>query len=599
MSSTSEEATASSIPSTPTSAIVQIPRRQSRNYVVVSTPEEYDADPFGGRTSDLSPPHNRLSTLSWLTSWSTFLAAKPGGKTASGHSHERIQDEEPVPVVEEEAEGEAGEALNRPTQGSQLGAGNGDGYDPTLFTRLHGIEAEETRRRGRSGTDRNNSGRRNYEGDPEHQPLLPKPLDESPVPRSTSLHATLNLLNTMMGMGILSLPYALSISGWTMGLTMLFAFVLLASHTAKLLTRCMESREINLPSTIHFNAPPITKPTTYGDVGERAFGPRGRQFITTLFSLELFTASTALIILASDSFHTLFPSFDSLKIKCAVAAFVCFTTWPRSLRLLSYASAIGIVTVVTLLVVLIYDGTSTREPPGSLLTPAETSWSPQSIHAVALSIGLIFVGLDAHALVPTVYRDTKTPHHFPRTINITYSIIFLVYVTFGACGYLMFGPDTKPEITVNLANVESYNRVLTRIGVWLVAVNPLTKFALIMTPVNANFVPKSASNPNLSLSIKESLFSMHTPPLRLLSRTLTTLLVLFIAILFPSFHRTMAIIGSAFSFTIAVAFPTLCYLRLFKDSLTAWERVGGWMIVVGGVVCAVVGTVGAVVPVVK
>ncbi|KAJ3029794.1 hypothetical protein HDV00_009435 [Rhizophlyctis rosea] len=514
--------TPQSPPNTPRSAIVAIPsRRLSRHYNVVSTPEEEDNEEFGGRATASNP--NRKSTLSWLSNWSTLGNRLSGGSKA-------------------------------------ITAGDGNPIDDP-YTNGNGLTTSEGDLAGGSVSD------------PERRPLIAQPIDAPPTPRSTSFHVMMNLVNAMMGMGILSLPYALSVSGWVIGCALLFCLAFIASHTAKLLARCMDVDDIDIrvshssnsigsssttPTRTRYGSTSVSerrncKARTYGDVGELAFGSAGRRFITTMFALELFTGATALVIVTSDSLKVLLPHLDSLLVKAIVAAIVCPTTWPRSLRILSYASVIGIITVINLLAILLYDGLSTPSKPGSILDPAETSLWPRSLHHVALSFGLIFVGLDVHAILPSVYRDMKKPHHFPRAVNTTYSFIALVYLTFAACGYLMFGANTNEQITRNLALVPSYSKILTKITVWLVAINPVTKFALFMTPVNTTL---------------ENALQISALPTRLTSRTLSTMAVLLVAILFPFFHRVMAILGSAFSFIVVGD----DYQNTLAKSRPSWQK---------------------------
>lgn len=111
--------------------------------------------------------------------------------------------------------------------------------------------------------------------------------------------------------------------------------------------------------------------------------------------MELFAASTALIILTADSIKALFPGYDILMIKCAVAVIVIPTTWPQNIRVLVYASIVGVVAILNLLCIILVDGLTSRDVPGSLINPAPTSWWPnKGIKNIALAVGIIFAGFD-------------------------------------------------------------------------------------------------------------------------------------------------------------------------------------------------------------
>lgn len=63
------------------------------------------------------------------------------------------------------------------------------------------------------------------------------------------------------------------------------------------------------------------------------------------------------------------------------------------LSVLSYASVLGIVSTVFLVVVMFVDGFSKRTGPGSLWSPADTSLSFGSLGQLGLSFGLFMAGV--------------------------------------------------------------------------------------------------------------------------------------------------------------------------------------------------------------
>lgn len=69
-----------------------------------------------------------------------------------------------------------------------------------------------------------------------------------------------------------------------------------------------------------------------------------------------------------------------------------------------------------------------------------------------------------------------------------------------------------------------------------------------------------------------------------------------IAILFPSFDRIMAFLGSFLCFGICVILPLLFYLKIYGDEIPFWERVGCWVLAIVSTIFAAVGTVAAFVP---
>ena len=73
----------------------------------------------------------------------------------------------------------------------------------------------------------------------EQAPLLD--YDESSTPKSSTYESIFNATNILMGIGILSLPYALKLTGWMIGLTLLLLFSLATRHTAMTVQKCMDA----------------------------------------------------------------------------------------------------------------------------------------------------------------------------------------------------------------------------------------------------------------------------------------------------------------------------------------------------------------------
>ncbi|KAJ2999295.1 hypothetical protein HDV02_003228 [Globomyces sp. JEL0801] len=259
----------------------------------------------------------------------------------------------------------------------------------------------------------------------ESDPLLTTVILEEA--KSSFAQSLFNSVNILMGIGLLSLPFAFNITGWAVGLVLLIIFGLITHHTGRLLEKCLNYR------------PPNGKcAQTYGDLGQNAFGTTGRTVISILFFLELIAASVALVILTSDSVVAIFPELDLITVKCVMVLLVFPTTLPKSLSIASYGSLVGIIALVNLLAVLFYDGLSNYSSPGSLWTPAETSLLPLDWYPVPLAFGLLMAG----------FSDMQKPEEYPALLNYTYVIVMTLYILIAAAGYTMFGIDTKEEVNI-------------------------------------------------------------------------------------------------------------------------------------------------------
>jgi vesicular inhibitory amino acid transporter len=62
-----------------------------------------------------------------------------------------------------------------------------------------------------------------------------------------------------------------------------------------------------------------------------------------------------------------------------------------------------------------------------------------------------------------------------------------------------------------------------------------------------------------------------------------------VSILIPGFDLVMSIIGSAFSFTVSIVFPELCYMKLYD--LTKFQKLVSYNLIIWGLILALIGTV--------
>ncbi|RLN23064.1 vacuolar amino acid transporter 1-like [Panicum miliaceum] len=146
----------------------------------------------------------------------------------------------------------------------------------------------------------------------------------------------LNGLNALSGVGLLSVPYALSDGGW-LSLALLVAVAAVCWYTGLLLQRCMA-------------VDPAVR--TFADIGERAFRRGGRLLVSGFMYAELYLIAIGYLIVDGDNLDKLFPGARvglgpaSLAGKqlfvVLVALVVAPTTWLRSLGVLAYVSATGV-----------------------------------------------------------------------------------------------------------------------------------------------------------------------------------------------------------------------------------------------------------------
>jgi len=358
-----------------------------------------------------------------------------------------------------------------------------------------------------------------------------------------------NAVNVLMGIGLLSFPYAMRVTGLIPGLIISTMCALITNYTAKILGHCLDSR------------PGLN---TYSDIGDAAFGNKGRIFIANIFFFELIVACIALVILAGDTLAFLLP-LNKKVLKICVFAIVLPMTYFKNLSYLAFFSFFGVVATGLLIVVLILIGLGclSDDAPGSgdLTHPEDIQLIAQPIISLPLSFGLIMSGYAGHSVFPSIYREMATPAQYPMLVDVSYITVVICYTVTMVVGYLMFGLDVESEVQLNLVTGTTIGvtHVVIAILLWLIAIIPMTKYALLANPVSLTLENLAFKDtPSRNLSTKQEF-------MRLGIRTGVSLLVLAVAIFYPDFESVMAFLGAFFSFTVSVLFPIACALKLFGD----------------------------------
>jgi len=410
-----------------------------------------------------------------------------------------------------------------------------------------------------------------------------------PVGNSTTEQALANSVNILLGVGTLSVPYALKESGWT-GLLVLLLLGATTNYTGKTLIRCQ--RRGSLPMRTNFNtysdvnedgAVQVVKKarralTTYEDIGEAAFGEFGRSLISWVLYAELIGTCGLFFILEGDHLKLLFESTMQSKetLMLLAAGIMIPTTWLVDLSKLSFIGALGFVASVGLTGVVGFDLVKALTNPSGYEFP-HTALVHYSTYP--LSFGLLAFVFAGHAVFPAIYTSMQKPEEYESMLDKTYGVVMTNCLLLGCAGYFLFGDKVSSEVTLDLPA-----GIISTIALGLITINPFAKFALTMDPVARGVEEKF----DLDTSKEENLLPARA------ARTGLGLFALFLAVELPYFGVAMSLVGAVLTLSVSLIFPTACYLKMFGDELDVKEKWLNYAIVGLGFLCVGSGTYSAV-----
>ncbi|KAL7193688.1 hypothetical protein ACSBR2_025327 [Camellia fascicularis] len=348
------------------------------------------------------------------------------------------------------------------------------------------------------------------------------------------LKTCINGINALSGIGILSVPYALSSGGW-LSLILLLLIAALACFTALLIRRCMDSD----PSI-----------TSYPDIAAIAFGRKGRITASIFICLELYLVATGLLILEGDNLHKLAPNFalkfGGLKLDgkhsfVIIAGVMIFPSmWLTDLGVLSYISFGGVMSSLIIIVCVFCVGMTKGvgfHGKGSLV----------NLKGIPTALSLYTFCYGAHAMFPTIYSSTRKKSQFSKVLFLRFVVCTIMYVSMAILGYLMYGQTVQSQVTLNLPQ----EKLSSKVAIYTILVGPIAKYSLTIMPVATaieNCLPANYQ---------------HNKPIGMLIRLVLLISTVILAVLFPSFKSVTSLSGAFLIVSVSFLLPCFFYLKIF------------------------------------
>lgn len=209
-----------------------------------------------------------------------------------------------------------------------------------------------------------------------------------------------------IGVGLLSVPYALAQGGW-LSLALFAVVGAVCYYTGELIARCMRTGGGG------------DAVRSYPDIGQLAFGRPGRKAIGAVMYAELYLVAISFLILEGDNLDKLLPGtavglpgdyvLRGKQLFTLVAAVVILpTTWLRDLSVLAYVSAAGFVASVALTASLVWAGVAEHG------FHAAKDANVFSLAGLPTSLSLYFVCFAGHGVFPTVYTSMRNNNDFTK-----------------------------------------------------------------------------------------------------------------------------------------------------------------------------------------
>ncbi|CAL5218396.1 g69 [Coccomyxa viridis] len=410
--------------------------------------------------------------------------------------------------------------------------------------------------------------------------------------KSGFLKTLFNAVNILCGVGLLATPYAAAQMGWA-SLLLLVVLGLMFLYTAKLLGRCMADASWIL---------------TYPDIGEHAFGRRGRLLISIMLYSELYITAVDFLIMEGQNLSAIAPAFvpfggalgSARQAWVIIAALIMLpTVYFRNMGLLAYLSAAGVLTSLSLTCLV---GTIAAEHGFE-----HTELPFLKPRGLPLAIGLLSFNYGGHSVFPSLYTSMKNPRQYFRVLDWTFAIVIALYATMTVLGYLAYGETVQDNITLT-AQERDPHAISTHIASWVTIVLPFAKYALLMMPIAAAIEEKVPATTTRSASYAKLLSSeagkrswrdkAQALTTSLAIRTALVASTVAVALSVPQFAYVTALGGALFGLTVCVCIPAVAFLKITRGKIGRVEQAFALCMAVIGAALSLIGTIQAVLKIV-
>lgn len=356
-----------------------------------------------------------------------------------------------------------------------------------------------------------------------------------------------NIVNIYVGLGLLSMPYAMKEAG-----LIFIAVIVLCTALFTFSGRILVSTFKTLsPGT----------PLSYQSVGQVALGMFGRRLVDVLVFTEFIGAVAMMYVIAWNSIlHIIHggaaPSYTFSFWMVVLGTMVATipTIWVENFARISVLSLLGLFS--SLLVVGTVIGVSAKESShGHDVELVNFSSMP-------IALGIYLVSLSGHATLPTLRASMKNPdRYFGLTLNVSFIVMCALYLTVGIAGYLRYGDSTLVLITSNLDTdvTTTFGFYLDKIVSGCVAASALTTISPavhVLGEVPLNF------------------FEAPGYLWRSFVKTMTLLLCLALAVGgFNYLASIESLLGGVCSLSTSLVLPPLFYFLIKRKELPVWKSV--------------------------
>ena len=382
-----------------------------------------------------------------------------------------------------------------------------------------------------------------------------------PVGKVSTPLVAWNVVNMMMNLSILALPFAIA-SGGILSIVLIPIVALLSGYTGKLLIDCMYEHSVRrrkYKTRIRLD---------YVEIGQDFFNSEiGGKLIHVLQTIDMLCVCILNINVLGSLCYEMFHNHLSIEICSVIGVAIALPTFfINRLGLIAWMHLVGVTSLAIGLMFI----------QGYCLANVN-AWSISGLklydlEKIPITIGIIVCSFGIHSALPGVEQQMNKPKQYRPMLAFTFSLGVFIKVFVGLTNALFYGKGTDQVITVDL----EYHLSLGIASSVFIFISVLCLFAL-PTFVIMEGIDEAIAQIFPCCRHAEGGYSFW---LSFINRLMIMGISLMVAILVPQFALLMAFIGNTISTLLSLTIPCVFHLKMKKDRLRWYHYVCNWLIII-------------------
>ncbi|XP_035264115.1 putative sodium-coupled neutral amino acid transporter 11 isoform X1 [Anguilla anguilla] len=376
--------------------------------------------------------------------------------------------------------------------------------------------------------------------------------------------ASFNFINSIIGSGIIGLPYSMNQAGLPLGMLLMILVACITDYSIILLIKGGQ----------------LSGTRSYQALVQSTFGFTGYLILSVLQFVYPFIAMVSYNIITGDTLTKVFqripgvgPDHMLAERHFVILVTTVVFTLPLSLhRDISKLGKVSLLSMVLTLVVLV-TVVIRAATLGPQIPPTENAWSFAHWNAIQ-AVGVMSFAFICHHNSFMIYGSLEEPtlRNWSRVTHVSVSSAVLVSLLFAAAGYATFTGYTQGDIFENYCR----NDDLATLGRFCYGISVITTFPLecfVTREVTSNLFFNGTLGTAAHCAVTVVIVALATA-ISLASNCLSTVLEL----------------NGALSATpLIFIIPSACHLRLSTGRWLQWENLISCLILLSGVFVMIVG----------